>query len=216
MSLAGRRAGHLLVAVVGTAALVLQTVLVVQGSVVLDEQDPPALGLRLARLVAYFTIQSNLLVTVAAWALVGDPDRDGRLFRAVRLAGVMGITVTGLVHFVLLRPLLDLHGADLVADRLLHMAVPTLAVLAWLLLGPRPRVDAGAVRAALAWPVAWLVVTLLVGRTTGWVPYPFLDADENGWGAVMVAVVGVTALVGALLAGFAALDRRLPAAPRDP
>ena len=87
---------------------------------------------RLGRLVSYFTIQSNLLVAVTAVQLARDPLRDGRWWRAVRVAAVVGITVTGLVHFVLLRPLLDLEGASWVADKLLHMVVPVVAVLGWL------------------------------------------------------------------------------------
>lgn len=203
----GRR-WHLLTAVVATAALVLQLALVVRGGQVLDEVTPPALPLRLARFVAYFTVQSNLLVAVAAWALVLDPRRRERWFRAVRLAAVVGITVTGVVHFFLLRPLLDLDGADWAADKLLHMVVPVLAVVGWAVLGPRGLVDRSAVTAALAWPVAWLAVTLVVGATTGWYPYPFLDPREDGALAVVVACVGVTLLFVALLAALSALDRR--------
>ena len=47
----------------------------------------------------------------------------------------------GVVHFFLLRPLLDLDGADYVADKLLHMVVPVLAFVGWALFGPRPRID---------------------------------------------------------------------------
>src|SRR4051794_30272618 len=44
----------------------------------------------------YFTIQSNLLVAVSTCLIVRD--RTGsRLFRVVRLASLVGITVTGLV-----------------------------------------------------------------------------------------------------------------------
>src|SRR6188472_4268620 len=132
------RTVHLVTALVTTFALVLQTVLVVRGSSVLDETRVPPLGERLAHLVAYFTIQANLLVAVTSWQLVRDPARDGRWWRPVRLAAIVGITVTGLVHFTLLRPLLDLHGAGWAADKLLHMVVPLLAVVGWLLAGPRP------------------------------------------------------------------------------
>ncbi|MBC7639003.1 MAG: Pr6Pr family membrane protein [Rhodoferax sp.] len=107
----------------------LQLVLVVRGGQVLDEVTPPALGMRLARFVAYFTIQSNVLVAITALTLAHDPARDGRAWRVLRLAAVVGIAVTGLVHFVLLRPLLDLDGADWAADKLLHMVVPVLALV---------------------------------------------------------------------------------------
>ncbi len=207
------RQAHLLVALVVTAALVLQTVLVLQGGRVLDETGVPPLATRLGRLVSYFTIQSNLLVAVTAWRLWRDPARDGRWFRPVRLGAVVGITVTGLVHFVLLRPLLDLEGADWAADKLLHMVVPVLAVVVWVLAGPRPRVTWRTVGEALVWPVAWTAWTLVVGALSGWYPYPFLDHREDGVAAVVVACVGITVLFLALFAGLRALDRRLRPAP---
>lgn len=207
---------HLVVALVATVALVLQTVLVLQGGRVLDETGaPPALGIRLGRLVSYFTIQSNVLVAWTSWQLWRDPARDGRWWRVVRLAAVVGITVTGLVHFVLLRPLLDLEGADRAADTLLHLVVPVLAVAGWLFAGPRPRIAWRTVLEALAWPLAWLAWTLVVGALTDWYPYPFLDAGENGVGAVVVACVGITVLFLALFAGARGLDAGLAPVPAD-
>jgi len=207
------RRWHLLTAVVVVAALLLQLVLVIDGGRVLDDQRPPDLGVRLGRLVSYFTIQSNLLVAIAAITLARDPSYDGRWWRAVRLAGLVGITVTGLVHFVLLRPLIDLSGWDWAADKLLHMVVPVLAVVGWLLFGPRPRVGLTEVRRAIAWPVAWLVWTLAVGTLTGWYPYPFLDVDAEGWARVLAAAGMVTLLFLALFAAAYQLDRRSRPAP---
>ncbi len=205
---------HALTALVSIIALVLQLVLVIRGGQVLDEVEPPALGLRLARFVAYFTIQSNILVAVTATTLALDPARDGRWWRVLRLAAIVGITVTGLVHFVLLRPLLDLDGADWAADKLLHMVVPVLAILGWALFGPRPRVTRREIGWALVWPIAWLAVTLVVGGLSGWYPYPFLDHREDGAGAVVVASVGVTVLFLAVFGAVSWLDRRLAPAPR--
>lgn len=207
------RGWHALTAVVTLVALVLQLVLVVRGGRVLDEVEPPALGLRLARFVAYFTIQSNILVAAATLLLTRDPVRDGAAFRAVRLAATVGITVTGLVHFLLLRPLLDLDGADWAADKLLHMVVPVLAVAGWFAFAPRPRVDGRAVAVAFAWPVAWLAVTLSVAGATGWVPYPFLDFRAEGWTHVVVVCLGIMTLFAALIAGFRYADRRLAVRP---
>ena len=199
---------HAIVAVVAIGALVLQTGLVINGAAVLDETNPPGLLTRLGRLVSYFTIQSNLLVAIAATTLARDPDRDGSAWRAVRLAGIVGITVTGLVHFFLLRPLLDLDGWNWVADKALHMAVPVLAIAVWALAGPRQRVDRSAMTWALAWPIAWLVWTLAIGKTTGWYPYPFLDVGEEGVASVVVVSLAITALFLALIGLAYAVDRR--------
>jgi hypothetical protein len=209
------RRWHALTAVAAVGALVLQLVLVIQGGRVLDEVTPPDLPTRLYRFVAYFTIQSNVLVAIAAVQLARDPARDGRAWRVLRVAGVAGILVTGLVHFVLLRPLLDLQGADSLADKLLHMVVPVLAVVGWAVFGPRPRVTARDLGLALAWPLAWLAWTLVVGGLTDWYPYPFLDHREDGVGEVVVVSIGITVLFVALLALVDWVDARAEAAPRQ-
>lgn len=209
------RAWHLLTAAVAAAALVLQLVLVIEGGRVLDEAHPPSMGLRLVRFLAYFTVQSNILVLAGTLLLARDPAYDGRGWRVLRTASVTGIAVTGLVHWFLLRPLLHLHGADLVADKLLHLAVPLLAVVGWLLFGPRPRMSWPASLRATAWPLAWLVVILAQGAVTGWYPYPFLDHGHHGWDHVGLVCLGILALWFGLLTGEHALDRRLRPAPRQ-
>jgi uncharacterized membrane protein len=207
------RAFHALTALVALAALVLQLVQVVKGSPVLADAHPPGLVDRILRFFAYFTIQSNILVLVTSTQLAQDPARDGRAWRVVRTAAVSGISVTGLVHWFLLRKLLDLHGADYVADRMLHLAVPILAVLAWVVLGPRPRIDWGVCLRTACWPLAWLVVILAQAALTGWYPYPFLDHRTHGWGHVLVVCLGILVLFFAIFAILREVDRRLRAAP---
>lgn len=208
------RVFHGVTAVVAVVAVVLQLVLVVQGGRVLDETDQPALGIRLARFIAYFTIQSNILVAITAAQLARDPARDGSWWRVVRLAAVVGITVTGVVHFLLLRPLLDLDGADYVADKMLHMVVPALAFAGWAIFGPRPRIDWREIRLAILWPLAWLAETLVVGGLSGWYPYPFLDHREpDGTTGVVVSSLGITVFFLLLFWLARTFDQRAKVAP---
>lgn len=195
-------------------ALVTQTILVIGGAGVLVEDDPPARPERILRLLGYFTIQSNLLVAVSTFDLARDPLRDGRVWRVLRLAGVVGITVTGIVHWFLLRPLLDLDGWSALCDLLLHVAVPLLAVVGWLVFGPRPRVTLGAVLWTVAWPTAWLAYTLVRGSVTGFYPYPFLDVGVQGGATVAIACLGVTGLILAVALLVWVADRRLPVRSR--
>lgn len=216
MNASWARGWHALTFVVVLGALLLQLVLVIDGASVLDETATPPLGTRLLRLVSYFTIQANVLVAVGAAGLIRDPHRDGAVWRVVRLDAVVGIAVTGVVHWFLLRPLLDLSGANALADRMLHLVVPFLAVVGWLLFGPRPRIERGTVLRALIWPVAWLVYILGLGAVTGWYPYPFLDVGElGGYAPVLLAAGGVTVLFLACFVLAAGVDRRLPPAPGE-
>lgn len=198
---------NLAVVLVSGGSLVLQLVLVIVA-------DADTLLTRLIRLVSYFTIDSNLIVTVVALTLLRDPDRDGPTWRAARLTGVLAIAVTGVVYVSVLRGLFDLSLAARVADTGLHYVTPTLVVLGWLLFGPRPRVDLRPVALALVFPVAWLVYTLIRGAVVDAYPYPFVDVIEHGYATVAVNCVVVT-LVFLVLAGLAMLvDRRLSPAPR--
>ncbi|RCK69454.1 hypothetical protein DT076_11275 [Desertihabitans brevis] len=201
---------------VAAVALLVQLALVLSGqATLLPDGTPPPTWLALVRLVSYFTIQSNTLVAVGClWLALGGrvpAGRAGRVLRWVRLASLMGITLTGVVHWFLLRPLLDLDGARALVDALLHIVVPLLAVLGWLLVGPRSQTSVPLAGAVLLWPVLWTVATLAVGLTTAWYPYPFLDVQRNGGGTVAVACLGITVAFLVVLALVVLVDRRLPA-----
>lgn len=86
-------------------------------------------------------------------------------------------------------------------------------VVGWLVAGPRPRAPWRDALTALAWPVAWLAWTLVVGAVSGWYPYPFLDVGATGAGSVAVTCVGVTVLLLGLAAVLSWLDRRMPPTP---
>ncbi len=218
MSPRAARAWHLLTFVVAVFALVLQLVLVIRGGRVLDEVSPPDTAERVRRYFCYFTIQSNIAVAWVTYLLARGLETDSRFFRVLRLDAVLGIAVTGVVHFVLLRPLLDLHGADYWVDKLLHMAVPALAVVGWLVFGPRGWLSRADVLPALVWPVAWLVVILAMGPVfDDWYPYPFIDVAEHGLGTVLLNSLGITVLFLAIAYGLVWADRRLPRPqPDDP
>ena len=201
-------------ALAAAVALALQLVLVVIGSPAPTAGDPdPGLGERLFHLVSYFTILSNLLVLTTTTRLARDAAADGPVWRVLRLNAVVGITVTALVHWFLLRPLNDLSGWPSLADKLLHVVVPGLALLGWLLFGPRQRVGLRTVLLGLVYPVGWLCYTLAVGAVTGWYPYPFLDVGDRGSGPVALTSVVLAALVFGMSLLMWLGDRRLRRAP---
>lgn len=203
---AAARLVHGVTAVVVIAALVLQVALVVRNGV-------GPIGARLVDLASYFTIQSNLLVAVTAVALALRPDRDGTVWRVVRLDALLGITVTGVVYLTVLAPLQDLSGAPAVADIGLHYVSPALAVLAWFGYGPRHRIDRRTAWLALVWPVLYFAYTLVHGPVAGWYPYPFLDVVVHGYASVLGNAVLVTALMFGVAFLYWRGDRRLGVAP---
>ncbi len=197
-------------------ALVFQLALIIHGGRVLDEAEPDPMFDRLWHFVSYFTIQSNVLVAVAA-AHAGPRPAPGGLRRSepLRLAGMVGITVTGVVHFTLLRPAAATsHGADYVADKLLHMVVPgarrrRLGAL-------RPATPHRALRPGLVDRLAAGLPRLRAGRGRGQrlVPLPVPRRRRRRAGATwLVAAVGITVLFLLFIAAATLVDRRATPAP---
>lgn len=206
----------------GAVALAVAVAVIVQIVVALRTAGTPpstATGLlrgtspggRLIRVFSFFTVQSNLLSGVVSLLLAIRPHRDGRGFRALRLAALIGITVTGIVYSAVLAAVHEPHGAaETLVNDLLHYVVPIAMVLGWLLFGPRPRVDAATAGGALLFPLAWIGYTLVRGAIWHWYPYPFLDVTTHGYLRVAVNGVGVTVVLAVVIALFALGDRKLP------
>jgi hypothetical protein len=165
------------------ASTITQLALVVRGVDVLvdDGGAMPSAAMRVLRFFSYFTIQSNLLVMVTAATLVLRPDRDGRWWRIVRIAALVGITVTFFVYYAALRPLLDLHGITKATDIGFHYVAPLMTICGWLLFGPRPRIDPGSLLRHLVWPGAYIVYIVVLGAITDWYPYPFVVVGDLGY-----------------------------------
>lgn len=165
---------------------------------------------RLFNTLAFFTIQSNLLVGVAALLLALRLERSSGWFAVLRLAGLTAITVTGIVFHAVLAQTLDLDSWAAVGNELVHTVVPVMAIVGWLMLGPRGLCSARIAWLSLLFPVLWLAFTLIRGAIVHWYPYPFIDVTQLGYGGAAVNCVWVALLMLGLAAGATVLDRRLP------
>jgi len=189
------------------AGLVIQVLVTAS----LDEGHFTSVGSRVANLLFFFTIESNLIVGVTTLLLALRADRASTAFRVFRLTGVVAIAIVGVVYHLLLAGLYELTPWATVADVLLHTVVPILAVTGWLLFGPRGQTSRRIALLALVFPVCWLAVTLVRGPIVDWYPYPFIDVDRLGYPRVLLNSLGIAALFLAVVAGATALDRWLAA-----
>jgi hypothetical protein len=179
-----------------------------------DGTDPTAFT-RIVRYFSFFTIESNIFVAVTIAALVLNIRHDGPLWRIVRVAGLYGIAVTGVIYALLLRDTSDLHGQAIITNALLHYWVPPMAVLGWLLFGPWPRIDKRTLRLSLIWPAVYVVYTLIHGAISKWYPYPFVNVNTHGYPRTIIN--GALIMVFLILLGLAMmwLDRRLTPSPQQ-
>jgi hypothetical protein len=199
---------HLVTAVIATAALVAQLIMTIRGTHVAPSTGAaPSSLTRVIRFLSYFTVESNIVVALVAFTLFSRPNRDGGGWRVLRLSSLVGITVTGIIYATLLRPIVHLHGAAKLTDVAFHYVVPLFCVVGWLLFGPRPRINESTLYGSLAWPIAYVIYTLLHGAATSWYPYPFADAKVIGYVPALRNGVGAVVLLLGVAFVYLTLDR---------
>jgi hypothetical protein len=169
---------------------------------------------------SFFTIQSNILAAamLVAAALVRRSERTG-VFDAVRGGVTLYIAITGIVFAVLLSGLqesLDTHIGWV--DFVVHKLIPIMVVADWLIDPPRHRLSITTALLWLTYPAIWLAYTLIRGANTDWYPYPFVDANQLGYGgvlwrcAVLLAAFAGAALLCGWIGNVRARSRHVPAA----
>jgi uncharacterized membrane protein len=211
------RAWYAVIVIVTVAALAIQLMIAVHAPGTprghgVGQLAGGLLATRIVRVFSFFTIQSNVLSVIVAAQLTGDPNRDGRAWRIVRLMALIGITVTGVVYSTVLARVHEPKGWEQVStNTVFHYIVPTMMVLGFLLFGPRPRIDRTTLALTLIWPLLWMGYTLAHGTTSNWYPYPFVDVAIHGYGRVLVNAVLVAVVCVAVGALYALADHRLPA-----
>ena len=167
---------------------------------------------RLLDSLSYFTIWSNIVVAVSVTLLLASPLPATGARKVLRLAGLLMITVTGIVYQLLLAPTAMVTGWSVLTNPILHIVTPILTVVVWLVWGPRGWTSWRLVGASMLLPLAWIVWMLARGAVIGSYPYGFVNVDELGWPSVLatlgqIVVFGV--IIGALLHGIDRLLVRL-------
>lgn len=158
---------------------------------------------------AFFTTQANLIVGATCLLLAINPNRTGKVFAVFRLIGLVSIAVTFIVFHVALAGLFELSTWGQVADKLLHTVVPIMAVVGWIMFGPRDLTSGRIAKLTVLFPAAYMVFTLIRGALVDFYPYPFADVNEIGYARVIINGAWVSLLFVAVAAAATALDKRL-------
>jgi hypothetical protein len=156
---------------------------------------------------SYFTILSNLLVAISLTVLLISPtSKAGSFFSQAtsRSAIAVYIFIVGLVYNLVLRNIWVPTGWQLVADNLLHVAVPLLYIIYWYFFTPKKTLYWKNILPWLIFPALYLSYSLLRGNIADWYPYPFIHAGDLGYGKV--AVNSLFVLVAIVIVGFAVIS----------
>lgn len=167
----------------------------------------------ISRMLAYFTILTNLVVAAYYTVrLIAPGSVAGRWLAqpAVGSGIAMYVTLVCVVVHLILRHLQTLTGNALLADTILHYVTPILFVVFWM--GWVPKRQLGW-RHALWWslyPLAYFVYAMARGVASGFYPYPFINVATLGFSAVATNALLISAafVLGGLL--LIAIDRKWP------
>jgi len=160
--------------------------------------------------LAYWTIQSNLLVGVATMLLALDLNPKSVALRMLYLTGLAAISLTFVVtHTILHDPATARNSWPLwIHLRLCHDIAPVLSVGGWLMFGPRGMFSWTLILPAFVYGLAYDAMTLARGAAIDWYPYAFLDPSRIGYPAVFRTILGFS-LVFLTVAAFLVLVDRM-------
>lgn len=139
----------------------------------------------IARLIFYFsffTILSSLALGIGCLLTIVNPHYQSQGMTVLRMDGVIGVIITGLVYNISLRAI---HHPELlllkITNECLHVIVPILGVIGWLLFDPRLRIAKRSILYAAIPPIIYVFYTFIKGAITGFYPYPLLDVGQIGY-----------------------------------
>ncbi|MFZ4059490.1 MAG: Pr6Pr family membrane protein [Ferruginibacter sp.] len=151
----------------------------------------------IVRFFSYFTIQSNLLVTICFTVIAFGVNASKEKFFSkptVQSAIVVYIIIVGLVYNLILRSLWNPQGLQYWLDQLLHTVVPIAFVVYWTVFINKQMIGWKVIPSWLIYPSAYCIYTLIRGAFVGFYPYPFLDVKQLGYSTVLFNIGGLILL----------------------
>lgn len=147
------------------------------------------------RYFSYFTITTNLLVAVCCSSLLlfRRPAPDKFFSReSVGTAVAVYITIVGIIYNLILRFLWQPTGLQWVVDELLHLVIPILFLIYWLLFVAKGGLRWNSFWPWLIYPLLYVVLIFIRGAYSGFYPYPFLDVSHIGFTRALINSAGIT------------------------
>ena len=144
---------------------------------------------------SYFTIESNLLAvgSLLVSAMMLAANHNCKRLDFFRGAITLYMITTGIIFSVLLA---GIENATLTAvpwdNIVLHYIMPIVLAADWLLDRPKAVVKFKTACLWLLFPLAYFAYSIVRGSITGWYPYPFLNADTNGYGKLSATSLIIT------------------------
>ncbi len=161
---------------------------------------------------SYFTVLTNLMIALClSFILLSPSTSTGRFFsKPTTIAAIaLYIFIVGLTYNTILRFIWEPAGLQKWVDEALHVVVPVLFVLFWLLIFTKGTLKWSHPFSWLVYPAVYLVYALLRGEYSGFHAYPFINTAELGYGRVLLNSGGLMLVFIATGLLFVAIDRNV-------
>lgn len=173
---------------------------IAQFAIMMQNRIEPV-GETIIRFFSYFTILSNSMVAVyfSREFLRKSPDSSGTL-----TAVTVYIFIVGLVYQIVLRPIWEPQGLQMLVDELLHSVVPLCVLIYWILYERKEKLNWKQIPKWLIYPLVYLIFILIRGNFSHFYPYPFVNVDALGMPTVLLnslILMCVFIFVSAILVG---------------
>ncbi|MCH8488127.1 MAG: Pr6Pr family membrane protein [Candidatus Cyclonatronum sp.] len=144
----------------------------------------------LMQLFSYFTVLTNLLVTIYCTVHLLSSSQQSRSKLFLRPETLTALTVfiliVGTVYHLLLKSLWNPEGLLMITDEIYHTFVPLGTLALWLVSADNKGGNLKYLYSWILYPVLYLVFVLIRGSVSGFYPYPFINVAELGLVTVMM------------------------------
>ena len=186
-------------------AIVAWLALILQLNINIKNTETNGLTLLVAtwNFFSYFTVLTNLLIALClSFILLSPSSSPGRFFsKPTTIAAIaLYIFIVGLTYNTILRFIWEPKGLQRWVDEALHVVIPLLFVIYWLLFVPTGTLKWTHPFRWLIYPGVYLVYALLRGEYSGFHAYPFINTAELGYNRVLLNSGGLMLVF--IIAGF--------------
>lgn len=144
---------------------------------------------------SFFTIQSNVIGVVVLLIGVLLVPTETRNWSLIRGGAAIYLMLTGVIYNTLLVEITEsLQTTIPWVNDVLHKVLPIVMLVDLLIVPLAHRIRWREATVWVAYPLVYLVYSLIRGRIVDWYPYPFLDPRNDG-GYPRVALFSVITLV---------------------
>ncbi len=151
----------------------------------------------ITRYFSYFTILTNLIVTVCCTVLLLNPRSKPGIFFArysTSTAITVYILIVCIIYNIILRFIWNPQGVQLLADELLHSVIPVLFFIYWICFVPKQTLKRQELLPWLIYPLLYLIIILIRGSFSGFYTYPFINVTNLGLKQALINAAGITAI----------------------